>query len=65
MRHRLCDRPDALARLIEEAGQAGAEQLIVVAPSAGGAKPHEMSGGRADLRGRTGEQLAGFEAPFT
>ena len=60
--HRLCDRPDALARLIEEAGQAGAEQLIVVAPSAGGAKPHEMSGGRADLRGRTGEQLAGFEA---
>lgn len=60
--HRLCDRPEALARLIEEAANGGAEQLIVVAPSAAGARPHELSGGRSDLRGRAGEQLAGFEA---
>ena len=60
--HRLCDRPESLARLIEEAAAAGAEQLVVVAPSVAGAKPHELSGGRAELRGRVGEQLAGFEA---
>lgn len=60
--HRLCDRPDALARLIEEAAHAGAEQLIIVAPSASGAKPHELSGGRTDPRGRAGEHLAAFEA---
>ena len=60
--HRLCDRPESLSRLIEEAAAAGAEQLIVVAPSAAGAKPHELSAGRSELRGRVGEQLAGFEA---
>ena len=60
--HRLCDRPEGLGRLIEEASHAGAEQLIVVAASASAAKPHELSGGRTDFRGRAGEQLAGFEA---
>ena len=60
--HRLCDRPDALARLLEEAGNAGAEQVILVGPSGRPAKPHELSAGRADIRGRAGEQLAAFEA---
>jgi hypothetical protein len=60
--HRLCDRPEGLARLIEEAAHAGAEQVIIIAPSASGAKPHELSGGRSDFRGRAGEHLAGFEA---
>lgn len=60
--HRLCDRPAALTRLIEEASVAGAEQLVIVAPSEGGAKPHELSGGRSDVRGRAGEHLAAFEA---
>jgi hypothetical protein len=59
--HRLCDRPESLTRLIEEAAVAGAEQVIVIAPSVPGAKPHELSGGRSELRGRLGEQLAGFE----
>jgi len=36
--------------------------LVVVAPSASGARPHELSGGRTELRGRLGEQLAGFES---
>ncbi len=30
--HRLCDRPGAIARLLEEVGIAGAEQVILVSP---------------------------------
>jgi hypothetical protein len=60
--HRLCDRPGAIARLLEEAGLAGAEQVILVSPSAPPARAHELSASRADLRGRAGEQLAAFEA---
>ncbi|MEO5898206.1 MAG: patatin-like phospholipase family protein [Vicinamibacterales bacterium] len=60
--HRVCDRPDALGRLVEEAAHAGAEQIILVAPSPPAAKAHELSAGRADLRGRAAEQLAAFEA---
>jgi hypothetical protein len=40
---------------------AGAEQVIVLSASAPAARPHELSAGRADLRGRAGEQLAAFE----
>ena len=58
--HRLCDRPGALGRLLEEVATAGAEQVILVAPSAPPARAHELSAGRADLRGRAGEQLAGL-----
>jgi len=60
--HRLCDRPDAIGRLVEEAAYAGAEQIILVAPSPQAAKAHELSASRADLRGRAGELLAAFEA---
>jgi hypothetical protein len=60
--HRLCDRPDALGRLLEEAANAGAEQIVLVAPSPRAARPHELSAGRSDFRGRAGEQLAAFEA---
>ena len=59
--HRACDRPGALGRLLEEVAIAGAEQVIVLAASAPAARPHELSAGRADLRGRAGEQLAAFE----
>lgn len=59
--HRLCDRPDSLARLIEEAAHAGAEQIILVAATPPPGRAHELSAGRADLRGRAGEQLAAFE----
>jgi hypothetical protein len=59
--HRLCDRPESLARLIEEAGHAGAEQIILVSGSPPQGRPHELSAGRADVRGRAGEQLAAFE----
>ena len=59
--HRLCDRPDGLARLIEEVARAGAEQVILVSSAPPQGHAHELSAGRADLRGRAGEQLAAFE----
>ena len=60
--HRLCDRPGAVARVIEEVSAAGAEQVILVSGSAPAARAHELGPGRADLRGRAGEQLGAFEA---
>jgi hypothetical protein len=60
--HRLCDRPGALSRLLEEVAAAGAEQVILLAASAAPGRAHELSAGRADLRGRAGEQLGAFES---
>jgi hypothetical protein len=60
--HRLCDRPEALHRLIEEVGRAGVEQIILVSAAPPQGRAHELSAGRADLRGRAGEELAAFEA---
>ncbi|PYR88012.1 MAG: hypothetical protein DMF84_29925 [Acidobacteria bacterium] len=60
--HRLCDRPGSLERLLEEVSVAGAEQVIVLSAAPPPARPHELSSGRADLRGRAGEQLGAFEA---
>jgi hypothetical protein len=59
--HRLCDRPDALRRLVDEAAAAGAEQIILAAPAPPPAGPHEIAIARGDLRGRTGEYLAALE----
>lgn len=60
--HRVCDRPGALARLLEEVATAGAEQVILLSASPPPGRPHELSSGRADVRGRAGEQLTAFEA---
>jgi len=59
--HRLCDRPGALIRVFEELASAGAEQVIVLAATPRVARPHELTAGRGDVRGYTGEQLAAFE----
>jgi len=59
--HRLCDRPDALRRLVDEAGIAGAEQIILVGAAPPTAGPHEISAARRDLRGRAGEYLSSLE----
>lgn len=59
--HRLCDRPESLSRLIEEAAHAGVEQVILVSAAPPPGRAHELSAGRADLRGRAGEHLAAFE----
>ena len=61
--HRVCDRPAGLPRLLEEVAAAGAEQVIIVVAGRRRRRgPHELSAGRADLRGRAGEPLAAFEA---
>jgi hypothetical protein len=60
--HRLCDRPGALARLIEEVAAAGAEQVIIATALPPQGKPHELSSGRGDLRGHAGESLTAFES---
>ncbi|HET7094301.1 MAG TPA: hypothetical protein VFI22_12500, partial [Thermomicrobiales bacterium] len=60
--HRLCDRPASLRRLLAEVAAAGVEQVILVSASSPAGRPHELSAGRADLRGRAGEHLGSFEA---
>jgi hypothetical protein len=60
--HRVCDRPGALGRVLEEVAAAGVEQVIVVSAAQPPARPHELATSRVDPRGRAGEQLAAFEA---
>jgi hypothetical protein len=60
--HRLCDRPSALSRLLEEVAAAGVEQVLIVSASPRGGRPHELSAPRGDLRGTAGEHLGGFES---
>jgi hypothetical protein len=59
--HRLCDRPDALLRVVDEAVRAGAEQIVLVSASPPAVGPHEIGSGRRGLRGRAGEYLASLE----
>jgi hypothetical protein len=59
--HRLAARPESIARLIEEAGEAGATQLIVVSASADPPGPHGLREHRADPRSRYGDYLASAE----
>lgn len=60
--HRLCDRPGALVRLIEEVAAAGAEQVIVVSASPPQGRPYELESERGDIRGHAAEALAAFES---
>ena len=59
--HRLCDRPEGTARLLEEVAIAEAEQVILVAALQEPPGPHTLSAGRRDVRGRAGEHLASLE----
>ncbi len=60
--HRLCDRPAALARLLEELAALGVEQAIVVSAAAESPGPHALSAPRLDGRGRIGEHVQSAEA---
>jgi hypothetical protein len=61
--HRLCDRPGAIGRVLEEVAEAGATQAIVVSAVAPAAAPHRLRAPRLDVRGRFGEfQSAAEEA---
>jgi len=60
--HRLCDRPGASVRLLEELAAAGITQVIVVSGVPREQKPHRLSAPRLDLRHRLGEFLGAAEA---
>jgi len=53
--HRLCDRPGAIERLLEEVAEASATQVIIVTAVAQAAGPHRLKAPRLDLAGRFGE----------
>jgi len=59
--HHLTARPESIARLIEEAGEAGATQIIVVSASTEPPGPHGLREHRADPRSRYGDYLASAE----
>lgn len=60
--HRLCDRPDAVGRLLDEVALAGVQQVILVSAQPLPAGPHALEGQRRDGRGRIGESLQSMEA---
>jgi hypothetical protein len=60
--HRLCDRPGAVVRLLEEVAAAGATQVIVVSAVTPVRAPHHLRAPRVDLRSRIGEFQAAAEA---
>jgi len=60
--HRVCDRPDAVGRLLDEVAQAGAAQVILVSALSGPTGPHALGAGRRDGRGRIGEALSAMES---
>ena len=59
--HRLCDRPEATTRLLEEVANAGAEQVILVTALPEAEGPHALTSGRRDPRARVGEYMAAAE----
>jgi hypothetical protein len=60
--HRLCDRPSALIRLVDELIDLGVQQIILVSGAPEAAAPHTLAAARLDLRGRLGEYLQSTEA---
>jgi hypothetical protein len=56
--HRLCDRPESVARLLEEVQLAGVEQVIVVSAAAASEEPHTLTPLRIEGRGKVGAWLA-------
>lgn len=59
--HRLCDRPEATSRLLEEVANAGAEQVILVTALPEPDGPNTLTSGRRNPRERAGEYLAAVE----
>jgi hypothetical protein len=60
--HRMCDRPGAMYRLLEETAAAGVTQAIVVSAVSHVSAPHGLRVPRADPRGRLGEVQSSAEA---
>jgi hypothetical protein len=60
--HRVCDRPAAIVRLLEEVSAAGAEQVIVVTSDVAIDRPHALRARAVEPRARLAEYIAGAEA---
>jgi hypothetical protein len=60
-RHRVCDRPELAARLIDELAGVGVEQVILVSPAARPAAPHGMRPRPVAFRARIGELVRSVE----
>ena len=60
--HRLCDRPGASSRLLEELAAAGVSQAIIVSAVAPRLAPHRLTASPLDLRQRLGDFLAASES---
>jgi hypothetical protein len=61
-RHRICDRPELVVRLVDELAGIGVEQIILVGASPPPASPHAMRAQPIDLRARIGEFVRSIEA---
>jgi hypothetical protein len=59
--HRLCDRPELAARLVDELAAIGVEQLVIVSPTAPAGAPHGLRPRPVDLRARAGEFVRSVE----
>ena len=60
--HRLCDRPSALMRLLDELVGLGVQQILIVSASPESPRPHTLAAPRLDGRARLGEYLQSSEA---
>ena len=60
--HRLCDRPGAIARLLEELAAAGVSQAVIVSAVAPSPAPHRLRSAPLDVRQRLGDFLAAAES---
>ena len=60
--HRVCDRPGAIVRLLEELAAVGVSQAIIVSAVPPPPQPHRLSTARLELRHRLGEYLAASES---
>jgi hypothetical protein len=60
--HRLCDRPGASLRIVEELAATGVKQAILVSGVAPALEPHRLSSPRLQLQHRLAEFLAAAEA---
>jgi hypothetical protein len=60
--HRLCDRPSALVRLLDELVALGVQQILIVSASPESPRPHSLAPPRLDVRARLGEYLQSSEA---
>jgi len=59
--HRLCDRPGAVSRLLEELASAGVSQAVIVTAVSPVPAPHRLRATRIDVRQRLGDFLAAAE----